>query len=355
MNTQSGVSLVVSLWLSNLLHQPYTLRAKDGVRMLKIGSLCTGYGGLDMAVEAYFDAETVWTSDIDKYASIVIKERLNKPNLGDLKGIDWAQVEPIDILTAGYPCQPFSHAGFRKGTDDKRHIFPYILEALSVLRPRYVILENVRGHLSLGLKEVLAGLASIGYDAKWRIVRASDTGAPHRRERVFIVAQPSDSNSERSIFRGSSQERHQGQSQFEPCQCGEITAHSHGSAREESRRASRNIYGTTSEEFNGSDWDEHGSGIAVVSDTYHQCESHDGQVQELGRRFITRCEMRVRRSPHPLDLDGKLNAEFVEYMMGLPEGWVTGLDISRAQQLKLLGNGVVPQQAYLALELLVGD
>jgi len=149
--------------------------------MFKIGSLCTGYGGLDMAVEAYFNAETVWTSDIDKYASIVIKERIGKPNLGDLKAIDWTQVEPIDILTAGYPCQPFSHAGQRKGVEDERHIFPYIMQAIGILRPRIVILENVRGHLSLGFKEVLQNLAEAGYDARWRVVRASDAGAPHQR------------------------------------------------------------------------------------------------------------------------------------------------------------------------------
>ncbi len=75
---------------------------------MKIGSLCTGYGGLDMAVEAFFNAEMVWCAENDKYASKFIEQRFNKPNLGDIKLIDWATVEPIDILTAGYPCQPFS-------------------------------------------------------------------------------------------------------------------------------------------------------------------------------------------------------------------------------------------------------
>jgi DNA (cytosine-5)-methyltransferase 1 len=282
---------------------------------LKIGSLCTGYGGLDLAVEEHFNAKTVWCAEFDKYASQVIEQRFNIPNYGDIKQIDWASLEPIDILTAGYPCQPFSHAGYRKGTDDERHIFPFILEAIGILRPRWVILENVRGHLSLGLKEVLAGLTSIGYDARWQIVRASDAGAPHQRARLFIIAYPN------------------------------------SNACEESRRTIRRVSGEAGEVIYGSDRAIYGCGDQDASDTNDQHKSHDRQVQELGRRFTPRCEMHMQEPPDALDQEGKLNAIFVEYMMGLPVGWVTDTGLSRAQQLKMLGNGVVPQQAKLALEL----
>ena len=284
---------------------------------MKIGSLCTGYGGLDLAVEAYFNADTVWCAEIDKYASQVIEQRFNIPNYGNIKEIDWASLEPIDILTAGYPCQPFSHAGYRKGTDDDRHIFPYILEAISTLRPRYAVMENVRGHLSLGLKEVLEGLASIGYAAQWEIVRASQAGAPHQRARVFIVAYPN------------------------------------SYACEESRRTNRGVSGQTTEIINGSDRSIDGCSNKDAGNTYDQHKPHNGQVQELGRRFTSRCEMHMQEPPNALDQDDKLNAYFVEYMMGLPKGWVTETGLSRAQQLKMLGNGVVPQQAEYALELLL--
>lgn len=286
---------------------------KEAASTLRIGSLCTGYGGLDLAVEAHFNAETIWCAEFDKYASQVIEQRFNIPNYGNIKEIDWASMPEIDILTAGYPCQPFSHAGERKGLNDERHIFPYIAEAISILRPRYVILENVRGHLSLGLKEVLAWLTSIGYDARWHTVRASHAGAPHRRERVFIVAQPTNTDSIRQpLGQDSSNEvRNQGQSQSEPSSLGE-----------------------------------------TAINTISEFKSSDESMQRVGRKFTSRRDMHMQTPPNALDQDEKLSALFVEYMMGLPVGWVTDTGLSRAQQLKMLGNGVVPQQAELALELL---
>jgi DNA (cytosine-5)-methyltransferase 1 len=283
---------------------------------MRIGSLCTGYGGLDLAVEEFFNAKTIWASDIDKSASLVIEQRFDVPNLGDLKVIDWSKVKPIDILTAGYPCQPFSHAGERKGLQDDRHIWPYIKKAISELRPKYVVLENVRGHLTLGFDIVLGDLAEIGYDARWTLVRASDVGAPHKRERLFVIAY----------------------------------ANSH--AHEESRRADSSLHGQASEIIDGSDRNEHGTCHSLTCDAYDQHQPHDRKVQELGRRFTPRHKMFMQAAPNALDQDGKLSAEFVEYMMGLSGGWITQLGLSRAQKLKMLGNGVVPQQAFYALELL---
>lgn len=293
-------------------------------------SLCTGYGGLDLAVEAFFGAELVACADTDKSASMAIDKHFGVPNLGDIKQIDWAALGTIDMITAGYPCQPFSNAGQRKGSDDARHIWPYIKEGIGILRPGIVVLENVRGHLSLGFKEVLADLASIGYDAIWTIVRASDVGAPHQRARLFIIA------------------------------------YANGDAYTQSRRADRNIRSQTSQIFDRADRKESGCcrqdsfdsncqcrGISSPSESFGNSDyeqlSADRQTSRLGRRFASRSELSMQAIPDPL-VDGKLNTRFVEYMMGLPAGWVTDLPISRAQQFKLLGNGVVPQQAFYALE-----
>lgn len=160
---------------------------------MRVLSLCTGYGGLDLAVEAVTGAHTVAVCDNDPGASKVLALRFpHVPNLGDLKTIDWHEWAGVEVMTAGYPCQPFSNAGKRAGTDDPRHIFPDIARGIRVVGPRLVVLENVRAHLVLGFDTVLGALADIGYDARWVCLRASDVGACHRRERLFIVATPAD-------------------------------------------------------------------------------------------------------------------------------------------------------------------
>ena len=161
--------------------------------MLTVGSLFSGIGGLDLGLERA-GMKVIWQSEIDPYACKVLSKHWPKvPNYGNIKQINWGDIVQPDVICGGYPCQPFSTAGKRKGEDDPRHLWPWVREAISQLRPRYAILENVRGHLSLGGLSVIGELASIGYDAEWRIVSAASVGAPHKRERVIIVAYPNNS------------------------------------------------------------------------------------------------------------------------------------------------------------------
>lgn len=107
----------------------------------------------------------------------------------DLKTFPWSEFSGrVDILTGGYPCQPFSAAGKRLGTDDPRHLWPYIASGIRLLRPKLCFFENVEGHISLGLREVVGELESLGYETAWGIFSAAECGAPHQRKRVFIMA-----------------------------------------------------------------------------------------------------------------------------------------------------------------------
>ena len=157
---------------------------------LTVGSLFSGIGGLDLGLERA-GMKVIWQSEIDPYCNKVLKKHWPEViNHGNIKDINWETVKRPDIICGGYPCQPFSVAGNRKGTDDPRHLWPWVRDAISALQPKYAVLENVRGHLSMGGLQVIGELAEIGYDAEWRVVSAAGVGAPHRRERIIIVAYP---------------------------------------------------------------------------------------------------------------------------------------------------------------------
>lgn len=159
---------------------------------LRAGSLCSGYEGIGLGLsEAGIAHELVFVADPDPAAAKVLAHHYpHVPNLGDITAVDWPTVAPVDLLAAGYPCQGFSLAGQRLGEEDERFIWPHVADAVRLLRPRSVLLENVAGHRSLGFGRVLGDLAAIGYDASWVSVRACDVGAAHQRERVFILAHP---------------------------------------------------------------------------------------------------------------------------------------------------------------------
>jgi DNA (cytosine-5)-methyltransferase 1 len=157
---------------------------------LTVGSLFSGIGGLDLGLERA-GMNVIWQSEIDPYACRVLKKHWPEvPNYGDIKQINWGDVVQPDVVCGGYPCQPFSTAGKRQGENDPRHLWPWVREAISQLRPQYAILENVRGHLTMGGTTVIGELAAIGYDCEWRVVSAASVGANHRRDRIIIVAYP---------------------------------------------------------------------------------------------------------------------------------------------------------------------
>ena len=134
-----------------------------------------------MAVEEVFDATPTWFMENDDAPSRVLAHHWpDVPNLGDVTTIDWTTVEPVDILTGGYPCQPFSTAGHRKGTNDERHLWPYVRRAIRYLRPQLTILENVPGHLTKGFDQVLGDMAEDGLHVRWTCLQASSIGAPPR-------------------------------------------------------------------------------------------------------------------------------------------------------------------------------
>ena len=207
---------------------------------MRHGSLFSGYGGIDRAIADVFGAETAWVSDVDPGANRILAHRYpDAPNLGDITKVDWSAVEPVHIISGGSPCPDLSLAGRRAGMTEgtRSNLWVSMREAIAVLKPTYVVWENVRGAMSAkadsglehcpgcmgdpgdekrhlrALGRVLGDLADLGYDAQWHGLRAADVGACHGRWRVFVLAY-------------ARRERAQGQ----PHQAGAAPAQRHGHA-----------------------------------------------------------------------------------------------------------------------------
>jgi DNA (cytosine-5)-methyltransferase 1 len=158
----------------------------------RVGSLCTGYGGLDLAVELVLGGRLAWYAETDPHARTVLAARWpDVADLGDIRTVDWSTVDPVDVLTAGFPCQDISNAGKRAGiTGTYSSLWSAVADAVRALHPPYVFVENVAALIRRGFDVVHADLAQIGYDTRWLCLRASDVGAAHRRDRLFLLAAP---------------------------------------------------------------------------------------------------------------------------------------------------------------------
>jgi len=302
---------------------------------LKVGALCAGYGGLELGLQlAGIDTDLVWVSETDKHASAVLDARFGVPNLGDLTEI----VDPpqVDAITAGFPCQPVSHAGKRVGIDDERWLIKDVVTVARRAGAQWIFMENVRGLLGANQGEafgqVLDALAEGGFNAEWACIRADQSvGACHRRDRWFAVAHAS------------------GVGRCAGSRSGE------GQPSRQRGDGSGDDGDTTAADATGTErrGEEHETVGATAGSAPKPGERHSSSTWGDYADAINRWEWAIgRAAPKPVT-DGKLSSRFVEWMMGLPDGWVTGVGLSRSQELKILGNGVVPHQAAVAYEWLL--
>lgn len=159
-------------------------------------SFCSGYGGLDLGVDLATGGATRVVCHVEReaFAAAVLAARMAEevvapaPVWSDLRTFDgrpWRGV--VDLITGGYPCQPFSHAGKRLGEQDERHLWPDIARVIGEVEPGIVFFENVAGHLTLGFDAVRADLERLGYRVAAGLFSAAEVGASHRRERLFIL------------------------------------------------------------------------------------------------------------------------------------------------------------------------
>ena len=330
----------------------------------RVGSLFSGTGAMDLAVCEVLDATVAWHCETEPAANRVLAHHWpGVPNLGDITAVDWTDVEPVDVLTAGWPCQPWSQAGRRRGSEDERALWPEVAGALRVLRPGLFVGENVPAVVGAGeLERALGDLSAVGFDAEWAVLPASSVGAPHRRERLFLIAWPT-ADTDRQGWEGT-----------EPAAGRDLPAWG-AAADPDSGELQR--WGVTAElagpegqgvgEGPQRDRDAAGDCGAAVADAagITGCISNGERLPVGNGRAdtewagyapaIQRWERSIGRpAPAPTFLGRRggqqLSPLFVEWLMGLPVGWVTAVpSLSRNEQLKLLGNGVVPQQCAAAI------
>jgi DNA (cytosine-5)-methyltransferase 1 len=156
---------------------------------MTVGSLFTGIGGIDLGLERV-GMEIAWQCEINPYCREVLQKHWPEVRLyNDIRKLRGSEVEPVDIIAGGFPCQDISVAGKGVGLHGERSgLFFELMRVVREVRPRYVLMENVPMLVNRGLDEVLGELALCGYDAEWQIVSAASLGAPHIRERIIIVA-----------------------------------------------------------------------------------------------------------------------------------------------------------------------
>lgn len=287
--------------------------------------LCSGIGGFALGFEWAKLSRPIAFCDTDKFCQKVLEKNFkNIPIYNDVKEIanDPTRFiqQKVDILTSGYPCQPFSQSGKRKGLEDERHIFPYLLRIIEQVRPTYCVFENVYGHISLGLDEVLFQMESINYQTTTLVFPSSSVGAWHKRDRVWIVA-VSNTNNERlwTRFRGANDDLQK--------ESGEWRNDRGRSFCNDERSNTKATKDETLELSN------------TISEGSQRC-CIQPNMETIEREIVAKRSIEEQRSWWEVEHE----------LCGVPHGISTELDKDRSNRLKALGNAICPQNAmYIGL------
>ena len=317
-------------------------------RKLQHLDLFSGIGGFSLGLETADLAETVAFCDIDEYCHKVLNKHWpHVPIFSDIKELNYETlrsngINNIDIITGGYPCQPFSVAGRKKGEEDPRHLWPEYFRLVKELRPTWVIGENVSGHIKLGLDTVLEDLESEGYSTRTFSISASSVGANHKRERVWIMAHSNDARDRTSgheINRDGKKiiKEWQEQSQFKFGRQSQIMENSRRSLRE----------GTEFERTNANETKEGNANQFERSSGTSKLNMADSDSERLKEQWW------------PFSTTGK-RKEFWEEPQRcssreISQWWESEPDVgrvahgipNRVDRLKSLGNSLVPQIPFM--------
>jgi DNA (cytosine-5)-methyltransferase 1 len=303
---------------------------------MKVLDLFSGIGGFSLGLEAA-GFETAAFCEYDQEAQKVLRKNWpNVPIFSDVRTLTKQElqdngIQNIGLICGGYPCQPFSVAGERRGAEDDRHLWPEMFRLVQELRPTWVIGENVAGHINMGLDEVLTDLETEGYTARTFVIPACAVDAHHRRDRVWTVAHTS-SGSRRdseSIVGRQDNETKRSQDTNTVVRSSENVAHSNGSYQQ-GRRLSSGIHSQDHKPNSGSKF----SGSGNVADSERQRRQGQGT---LGNAINTETQ-RERKAAEPFD-GGQRPVWRTEPDVGRVANGVP----RRSHRLKQLGNAVVPQ------------
>ncbi len=359
---------------------------------LKILDLFSGLGGFSLGLERTGNFETIAFCDNDKYSNLVLQKHWKGVKIyNDVKEItkeilESDGVELPDIITGGFPCQPFSVAGKQKGTSDDRHLWPEMFRIIQELKPRWVIGENVKGLVNLQdgmvFETVCTDLEGEGYEVRAFNIPAAGVGAPHRRERIWIVAHAKRYNKTDEIRRGDEEERriqeeHRQDDSSSRLTSGTSSIRQSNNRHEDMEDSRRTLQSRT--ELREKNEDEVGEGYANqhqrsgspsesnVADTYARLSNGTyEEVQSRGQTFdtssegindVANTESSNRHDNEAVTRDGGSQAQEVFGDGGSVPGestwWHTEPDVGRVAhgvpgrvyRLKGLGNSIIPKIA----------